>query len=663
MRGPVIAALLVALGYYAGAHLGFALTLAPVPVSPLWPPNAILMAGLALTAVRRWPIVLAAVLAAHLAVQFQSGIPVAMVLSWFVSNCTEALIGAVLLQRFGAGGRTFETLRGIAVFLASAGFAAPFLSSFLDAAFVALNGWGDAPYWSVWQTRFWSNVVANVTLVPVIITSVAGLDRLWQSPVRRFFEAGAGLLALLAVCWIVFVLQTPHPGASAALLYAPLPLLVAAAVRFGPWGAATALCACALTAITGAVLNHGPFVASSPIENARAIQFFLIAAWVPVMALAAVLHERAVANARALWHEDQLAMAIDAARLGRWEWDVETKHLEWCGVTRAMYEVPQEGPVSADMFHALVHPEDRQTMAAAITDALAGKDVDVEFRVRFADGRIKWILSRGRTIRDRDGRALRMVGIKVDITARKVAELQMQEQRRNLLQLSRVNVAGEMSTALAHEVNQPLAAILMNATVARRVLSNDSPNLTELEKIVEAIVEDNRQAAAVILKCGALLRSDETSQVSLDVNEVVRSFLDVARIDIISRGVSVTREFADRLPPVIGDPVQLQQVFLNLVINACEAMESVPATGRRLHLATQPCTGGVRVTVQDTGLGVCPDTRERIFEPFVTSKTRRPGLGLAICSSIVSDHGGRLSLEDVPSGGTRFVVWLPSVAA
>jgi len=217
-----------------------------------------------------------------------------------------------------------------------------------------------------------------------------------------------------------------------------------------------------------------------------------------------------------------------------------------------------------------------------------------------------------------------------------------------------------MSTALAHEVNQPLAAILMNATVARRVLHSDPPNLDELGKIVEAIVDDNRQAAAAIHKCGELLRTEEPSQMALCVNHVVRSFLDVARIDIISRGVSVTREFADRLPTVVGDPVQLQQVFLNLVINACEAMESKPADDRRLHLATAPDADGVRITVRDTGTGVPLDARDRIFEPFVTSKTRRPGLGLAICNSIVSGHGGRLWIEEVPGGGTNFIVWLPA---
>ena len=132
--------------------LGFALTLAPVPVSTLWPPNAILLGGLVLTRRRSWPLVLAAVFAAHLAVQFQSGVPAGMVLCWFVSNCAEALLGAGLLLRFGRGAQSFETLRGTAVFLAAA-FTATVASSFLDAGFVVLNGWGSADYWTIWRTR------------------------------------------------------------------------------------------------------------------------------------------------------------------------------------------------------------------------------------------------------------------------------------------------------------------------------------------------------------------------------------------------------------------------------------------------------------------------------------------------------------------------------
>ena len=231
------APLAIALGYYVGARLGFALTLAPVPVSALWPPNAILLGGLVLTRRRSWPLVLAAVFASHLAVQFQSGVPAGMVLCWFVSNCAEALLGASLLLRFGGGAQSFETLRGTAVFLAAV-FTATVASSFLDAGFVVLNGWGSSDYWTIWRTRVFSNMLATITLVPFILTTAerlrdrpppwrcAGVSRQLSSSPRSPGSAGRCL-----------PVQQSGPGAFPALLYAPLPLLVAAGLRFGPWGA------------------------------------------------------------------------------------------------------------------------------------------------------------------------------------------------------------------------------------------------------------------------------------------------------------------------------------------------------------------------------------------------------------------------------------------
>jgi C4-dicarboxylate-specific signal transduction histidine kinase len=330
-----------------------------------------------------------------------------------------------------------------------------------------------------------------------------------------------------------------------------------------------------------------------------------------------------------------------------------------------MYEVPLEGAVTPSTFQALIHPEDRPVIAAAMADAGAGRDIDAEFRVVFPDGRIKWILSRGRAICDADGRLLRIVGVKVDITARKVAELQIQEQRRVLAQRSREWVAGELSSVLAHEVNQPLAAILCNATAARQHLHRDPADLRELADIVEAIANDNREAAAVISRFGALLKKDEPNWTHLDMNELIAGFVDVARLDVLSRGVRLTRTGAANLPPVLGDRVQLQQVLLNLLINACEAMETLPADARQLHLTTEHDGRhpGVRVIVRDHGPGVAVETVARVFEPFVTTKRMRPGLGLAICSSIVSAHNGRMGVDHPPGGGAAFYFWLPAAAA
>ena len=662
-RASIGAALIIAIGYYLGAKLGFALTLTPVPVSTLWPPNAILLAGLVLTSLRSWPIVLLAVLAAHLAAQFQSGVPTGMVLCWYVSNCLEALLGAAAFRRLRESTPIFDTFRGTALFLVFIGFAAPFISSFVDAAFVALNEWGDSSYWTVWRTRLFSNVLATLTLVPVIIMTTESVRRLQKPSALRVAEGVAGLGALAGICWLVFVVREPVPGTSPALLYAPLPLLVAAAVRFGSWGASAAILMCALFAISGAVMGQGPFVTNSAPQNALSIQLFLIVAWIPVMALAAVIRERAHADEHARRSEEELAIAIEAAQLGRWEYDVRSGSLTWSDITRRMYEVPPDVPVSPATFEALIHPDDRHLLAAASAKAAEGGEIDVEFRVVFPDGRIKWILSKGRTILDDEGRAARMVGVKVDVTERKFAEFQMHRQQRELAHLSRVAVAGELSSALAHEMNQPLAAILANASAARRFLLHDPPDLRELGEIVEAIAHDNRRAAAVITRFGSLLKKDDRRWTLLDVNDVVASVVDVARTDIISRGVSLTKDLGDDLPRFAGDPVQIQQVLLNLIINACDAMESIPAAERRLHLTTAAADeGGVRVTVMDNGIGITADHVDDIFEPFVTSKTQRLGLGLAICRSIVADHDGRLWVENQPGCGAAFSFTLPAAS-
>ena len=181
---------------------------------------------------------------------------------------------------------------------------------------------------------------------------------------------------------------------------------------------------------------------------------------------------------------------------------------------------------------------------------------------------------------------MRLVGVKVDITERKTAEQRLQEQQRNLAHSARVSVAGELSSALSHELNQPLAAILANAAAARRFLLHDPPDMQEISDILEAIAEDNRRAAAVVARFGSLLKRDLASMKPVDINDVVAGALDLAHGDVIARGVSLTKRFGRNLPPVSADAGQLQEVLLNLVSNACEAMEPMPAGTRRLAVTT-----------------------------------------------------------------------------
>ena len=598
----------------------------------------------------------AATFVAHLAAQLQGGVPLAMILSTFVSSSAGALVGAVAFRRLHREEPRLDTLRETVILLLCVGFLAPFVS--------ALIGWGHADYWTNWRTRFFSNVLSAITIVPLIVTTARSLPGARQAPRRKWLEAVVIFSLLLAASWFVFVRARTAPGSFPALFYVPFPLLAAAAVRLGPWGASTSVMACALVAIWGAVQGLGPFVASSPAENALTIQLFLIIASASAMSLAALTEDRARAESKARQSDEQLDIVLDAAQLGRWDWDIAQQRLEWSDITRRMYGVPLDGPVGMETLAALIHPDDSPVLEAAINDGLARRPIEAEFRVVLPDGTVKWIMSRGKTLFDADGRPTRMVGIKVDVTARKLAELKLKEQERELAHIDRLSMVGELSVAIAHELNQPLAAIQTNVGAARRFLSHNPPNIAQVHEIVDAIAQDNRRAADVIRKVGALLRRDDLPRTAVHLDDVAEDVIDIARADIIGRGVSLSTRFERGLAPITGDRVQLQQVLLNLVLNACDAMNLVPEAARRLTIATMAGPEhSVRVTVCDTGPGVAGDQLERVFEPFVTSKTQGLGLGLAVCRSIVTAHEGRLWAENNPDGGASFCFELPCLGS
>src|SRR5688572_17118897 len=244
--GVVPPAVLVALGYYFGAKVGFAFTLQPNPISTLWPPNAILLAALLVSPPRIWWILIVAAFPAHLAAQLQGGVPIAMVLGWFASNCSEALIGAGAIHLLLRDRPRFHSLRDVGIVLVFAALVAPLFSTFLDAALVKMIGWGESTYWQLVEKRLPSNVLAELTLVPFIATwAMYGARTVRNASPAFRLEAVLGLTGLLVVCLLVFKRAAPSP----ALLYAPLPFLLWAAVRFGALGTSTAIFVITLTAI------------------------------------------------------------------------------------------------------------------------------------------------------------------------------------------------------------------------------------------------------------------------------------------------------------------------------------------------------------------------------------------------------------------------------
>ena len=249
---------------------------------------------------------------------------------------------------------------------------------------------------------------------------------------------------------------------------------------------------------------------------------------------------------------------------------------------------------------------------------------------------------------------------KSDITARKQAELDSREQRSELAHLTRVATLGELSGALAHELSQPLTAILSNAQAAQRLLARDQPDLREIGSILADIADDDRRAAEVIQRLRSMLRKDEQQFTPLDLNWLIREVLLLERSDLITRQVAVAVELSPDLPQVYGDRVQLQQVVLNLVLNASEAMTTTAIGERRLVLVTARDQEGCQLDVVDQGCGIPADALERVFEPFFTTKRQGLGLGLSICRSIVEAHGGRLWASNNEENGATFHLALPA---
>ena len=435
LRRTIVVALLVAVGYYLTAKIGFAFALQPGSVSTLWMPNSILLAGLLLVPKRYWWLIVVAASPAHLASEFQSGVPAAMILSWFISNSFQALFGAYFICNFVDDGLRFDKLKDLTIFLFFGAFVAPFLSSFLDVGLVRLNGLGSGSYWEIWRVRCLSNILATLTLVPAIVTWVSGgFTAVQRASWRRYLEAGILTAGLSTVCLTVFNSQHWLADKTPSMLYWPLPFLLWATVRFGPQGVSTALLLVMFLAIGGATHGHGPFVENSSTANALAIQWFLIVVSIPLMALAAVIQERRRAESVARQNEEHLAMAMNAAQMGTWEWNITDNTSKWSEETKRMFgRSPSDPEGTPEDFFASVHPEDRSFIQQAINRAVSeGAPYETEFRILHPDGSIRWVRGKGKVLKDDAGKQLRMIGLNADITETKQAERALRESETRL---------------------------------------------------------------------------------------------------------------------------------------------------------------------------------------------------------------------------------------
>jgi PAS domain S-box-containing protein len=359
--------------------------------------------------------------------------------------------------------------------------------------------------------------------------------------------------------------------------------------------------------------------------------------------------------------KNYLAEAQRLSHTGSFGWRVATGEIIWSEETFRIFGFDKAPSIQIDTVVQRIHPDDRAAAQWAVDCSNRdGKDFDHAYRLLLPDGSVKHVHATAHAVTDASG-GIEFVGAVTDVTARKQAEEKLHQAQAELAHVARVTALGELAASIAHEVNQPLAAVVANAAACQRWLDRNPPNLEEARSTVQSIIKDGKRAGEVIQHVRALVNKTIDQKAPLDINDVVNEVITLLHHELISHRIWLRMELAPSLGLVLGDRIQLQQVILNLVINAIEAMQPVTDRPRELVIRTdQEETRQIRVTVSDCGIGLAAGNADRLFDAFFTTKSGGMGMGLSICRSIVESHGGRLSASSNDGPGATFQFTLPS---
>jgi PAS domain S-box-containing protein len=330
---------------------------------------------------------------------------------------------------------------------------------------------------------------------------------------------------------------------------------------------------------------------------------------------------------------------------------------------RLIYGFDSNLPLTCDLLLSRVHPDERADVKAAYDRACAlSGTFESEHRLLLPYGKTRWVIMRGRCLTDEEGNLLETIGVTLDVSAQKQADLQLQHQREEMAHRNRVSLMGEMTASFAHELNQPLTAIANNASAARRFIERGNIDPALLQQLLQDMVADSQRAGEVIRGIRSLVRKETSVHTLLDLNSVITETVRLVSTDVLSRESVVTTELDPQLPQVKATLVQIQQVLLNLIINALDAMEGLPPVERRIIISTRSDKGDVvEVSVRDFGTGLPKDRPDKVFDHFFSTKQKGMGMGLAIVRSIIEAHGGTIVGENAPDRGASMIVRLPAV--
>jgi signal transduction histidine kinase/CheY-like chemotaxis protein len=660
--------------YVAAGKAGLLLASLSVSVTPVWPPAGIALAAVLLWGPRVWP---AIVVGAFIVNSTTTG-SAATSATIAAGNALEAVLGGWLICRFAAGPAAFERMPNVLRF---AFFAATGASVAATVGVVALATSGGATWSSVepiWMTWFLGDVAGSIVVAPLLLLWHRDPSPRWHG--RQRAEIAALLITLAALCVFVFV-KTTLPFAFLAI-----PLAVWAGARFGGREASTVALLLSVVAVGVTVRGIGPFAATSMNKALLATQTFtVVTAMLGLMVGAAASELRraqegvrqlnADLERRVSARTTQLELVVehlratearfeeaqDVARIGSWDWGLAENRVWWSAELGVLLGIEGVSP-GYDAFLRLVHPDDRDRLEEAVR-GLIERDIplEMEYRVIRPDGSERIFVSKGRLIRGSDATPVRMLGTVQDITDRKHLEEQLRQGQK-------MEAVGMLAGGIAHDFNNLLTVIAGFTDMVINTIADDDPRQADLLEVRKAA----ERAAALTRQLLAFSRRQVLQPRVLDLNELVLSVQKLLRrtigedIDLVIDAVAPHR--------VRADPGQLEQVVLNLAVNARDAMPE----GGQLRFATssvQVAAGGphpyrecapgtyAQLTVTDTGVGMPPDVQSRIFEPFFTTKEpgKGTGLGLATVYGIVRQSGGCVHVVSEVGRGTSFHVLLPAV--
>jgi PAS domain S-box-containing protein len=381
------------------------------------------------------------------------------------------------------------------------------------------------------------------------------------------------------------------------------------------------------------------------------------------VALREQLTERRRAEEDLRRSEAYLADGQRISHTGSWGWNVATGEIFWSQEHFRIFGFdPETVTPSYSMFVERIHPNDRAFVEQTIDRAVRDRsDLEMDYRIVLSDGSTKYLQSLGHPVTGEHGGLTGFIGTVMDVTDRKQAEDALRNAQAELAHVTRVMTMGQLVASIAHEVNQPLGAIVTNGNACVRLLSNEAPDLDRSRKVVERMISDGLRASEVIKRIRDLLHKTTSEKALLSINETIQEVIALVSSDVLNSKVELKVELGTDLPLVLGDRVQLQQVILNLILNAKDAMSGAQTNPRELQISSgKNSAGAVVVAVRDTGPGFDPQDAERIFDPFFTTKPDGMGLGLSISRRIIEDHDGALWATHNEDNGATVRFTLPS---